>query len=184
MSDIKKKFYEALQYSDDQSRQSRVERLAWAASINQLPILFGGEIVPLTLAQETQACFVQGNYLTSIISATAVVEHLLVSYLIFIEETPKRSLGKTIDSISGKHEISDDIIKRLKKLVEIRNPISHHREVNDETTLSGKIRIQRRHPYAIMEEDARFALEIMYDFFRLFFVITAKKNIKQIDEQK
>ena len=72
---------DALQWFDANTRVERAKRIDWASSLYQSPGLVSGELVPLNMMGEARVCFVNGQYMATVLCATCVVEHLLVAEL-------------------------------------------------------------------------------------------------------
>lgn len=155
---------DALKWFDESSRVERAKRIDWASSLYQSPGLVFGEVVPLHMMEEARACFVNGQYMATVLCATSVVEHLLVAEL---EGTlPGRPmLGKSIDASENAQTCPPAMIKDLRELNELRNPLAHRRDASDCSTLANRYLAKQVHPDAIKEQDARRSLEVMYGFF-------------------
>jgi hypothetical protein len=127
-----------------------------------------GEIVPLSLMEEARVCFVNGQFLASVLCATSVVEHLLVDELGARGLTNGRStLGPSIGVARTAQTFPAETLARMETLNGLRNPIAHRRDPQDASTLVSRYRNHQIHPSAQMERDARYALEVMYEFFLL-----------------
>jgi hypothetical protein len=72
---------DALAWYDEHSRVARAERIAWASSLYQTQGIVAGPIVPLHLMEEARISFVNGQFMAVVLSATSVVEHLLLENL-------------------------------------------------------------------------------------------------------
>jgi hypothetical protein len=71
----------ALKWFDETTRVERAKRIDWASSLYQSPGLVSGEVVPLSMMEEARVCFVNGQFMATVLCATSVVEHLLVAEL-------------------------------------------------------------------------------------------------------
>lgn len=155
---------DALKWFDENTRVERAKRIDWASSLYQSPGLVSGEVVPLHMMEEARVCFVNGQYMATVLCATSVVEHLLVAE----SEgalTGKPTLGKSIDAAEKSHVYAAAMIKDLRELNELRNPLAHRRDVSDLSTLANRYLAKQVHPDSIKEQDARRSLEVMYRYF-------------------
>jgi hypothetical protein len=116
------------------------------------------------MMEEARVCFVNGQFMATVLCATSVVEHLLVAELEG-ELTGKSMLGKTIKAAEEKQIYPTAMIKDLRELNELRNPLAHRREASDLSTLANRYLAKQVHPDAIKEQDARSSLEVMYKYF-------------------
>ena len=90
--------------------------------------------------------------------------HLLVAEL---EGTlpEKPTFGISIDAAKKAEIYQAAMIKDLRELKELRNPLAHRRDACDPSTLEKRYSAKRVHPDAIKEQDARRSLEVMYKYF-------------------
>ena len=154
----------ALKWFDENTRVERAKRIDWASSLYQSPGLVSGEDVPLSMMEEARVCFVNGQYMATVLCATSVVEHLLVAEL---EGTlpGKPTFGNSIDAAEKAQIYPAAMIKDLRELNELRNPLAHRRDACDPSTLVNRYLEKRVHPNAIKEHDACHSLEVMYKYF-------------------
>jgi hypothetical protein len=163
-----KSLLEALTWYDEDSRPARAARIDWASSLYPSPGLVAGEIVPLSLMEEARVSFVNGQFMASVLCATSVVEHLLVDELVARGlKNGKPTLGTSIGAARAAQIFPAETLNQMEELNNLRNPIVHRRDPRDASTLVSRYRSRKVHPNTLMERDARFALEVMYDLFRL-----------------
>lgn len=155
---------DALKWFDENTRVERAKRIDWASSLYQSPGLVSGEVVPLSMMEEARICFVNGQYMATVLCATSVVEHLLVAEL-ESTLTGKPMLGKSIDAAEKAQIYSAAMVNDLRELNELRNPLAHRRDASDLSTLANRYLAKQVHPDAIKEQDARRSLEVMYKYF-------------------
>ncbi len=157
---------EALEWFDEDSRLDRAKRIDWASSLYQSPGLVSGEVIPMSMLEEARICFVNGQYLATVLCATSVVEHLLVAELEALSEiSGKPTLGSSICIAEKSQMYSAEIISSLRELNNFRNPLAHRRDVDDPSTLVNRYIERKIHPDSLKEQDARRSLEVMYQFF-------------------
>ncbi|MDP1655218.1 MAG: hypothetical protein Q8K91_04905 [Hylemonella sp.] len=116
------------------------------------------------MMEEARVCFVNGQYMATVLCATSVVEHLLVAELEG-KLAGKPTLGQSIDVAEEKQIYSAGMIKDLRELNGLRNPLAHRRDASDLSTLANRYLAKQVHPDAIKEQDARRSLEVMYKYF-------------------
>lgn len=158
------KLIDALKWFDENTRVERAKRIDWASSLYQSPCLVSGEVVPLSMMEEARVCFVNGQYMATVLCATSVVEHLLVAELEG-RLTGKPTLGKSINAAEKAKIYSAAMITDLRELNELRNPFAHWRDASDLSTLANRYLAKQIHPDAIKEQDARRSLEVTYKYF-------------------
>ena len=153
-----------LKWFDENTLVERAKRIDWASSLYQSPGLVSGEVVPLSMMEEARICFVNGQYMATVLCATSVVEHLLVAELEG-KLTGKPTLGISISAAEKDQIYPAAMINDLRELNGLRNPLAHWRDGSDRGTLANRYLAKRVHPDAIKEQDARRSLEVMYKFF-------------------
>jgi len=120
----------------------------------------------MNLMQEARVCYINGQFLATMICATSAIEHLLVVEL--QERTVlsgKQTLGLLIKASNTKQLLPPVVIERLETLAERRNPVVHRRDPDDESTLASRYLKNKVHPDILFEADAKFSLEVMYEVF-------------------
>ncbi|HNH13749.1 MAG TPA: hypothetical protein PLX20_11470 [Rhodocyclaceae bacterium] len=159
---------DALRWYDDESRSARASRIEWASSLYQSRGMVSGELVQLSLMEESRVCFVNGQFLACVLCATSAVEHLLVAELeAKVMLGGKTTLGPLIQKARDVNLFQPPVIQRLQTLNELRNPLAHRRDPGDESTFAIRYLQHKVHPNALMENDARIAIGVMYEIFLL-----------------
>lgn len=157
---------EALRWHDDESRTARARRIEWASSLYQSPGIVSGEFAQLRLMEEARACFIYGQFLATVLCATSAVEHLLVAELeTKISLSGKETLGPLVQMACDADLFPQEVIQRLRAMNECRTPLAHRRSPEHRSTLVSRYLHHKVHPDALMESDARSALEVMYEVF-------------------
>jgi len=154
----------ALIWFDENTRVDRAKRIDWASSLYTSTVLVSGEIIPLSMMEEARACFVNAQYMATVLCATSVVEHLLVAEF-ESTLTGKPTLGISIDTVEKEKIYSTAVIEELRELNKLRNSLAHRRDASDPSTLTNRYLAKKIHPDTIKEQDARRSLEIMYKYF-------------------
>ena len=157
----------ALAWYDESSRLKRAKRIAWVSSLYQSPGLIAGSIVPLHLMEEARISFVNGQFMVAVFSATSVMEHLLVDHLECNSVAGDRStLSNAIRCARNANVFASQLLNDADELRHRRNALVHKSADKGERSLSERYRKHEVHPDTLLENDARFALRVMYDFFR------------------
>jgi hypothetical protein len=124
-------------------------------------MLFGGEITDAAW-REAQWSFIHGNFAATVMLCQGLAEHLLASFLnsgLLIENLPKRiSFAETLRRCLERKVISERDATDFKKLMDLRNPLSHFRDVNDEGSLSRRVLSTLIHAQEHLRGDATFAI--------------------------
>ena len=162
-----KSLIEALRWHDDESRIDRATRIQCAYSLYQPHEMVSGELVQFALMKEARVCFVNGQFLATVICAASALEHLLVANLEKRLEGMRRkpTLGVLVDMVEGTQLLQLPMIERLRKLNELRNPVVHRRDPKSESTVEFRSFQNNAHPDRILEDDARYALAVMDEVF-------------------
>lgn len=102
-------------------------------------MLFGGETT-YTAWIEARTSFVHGNYVATVMLCQGMAEHLLAAHLtsgIDRDELPNRiSFQETIRRCFASGMFTQQDAEDLRQLMNLRNPLSHFRNMDDPTNLS------------------------------------------------
>jgi hypothetical protein len=161
------KLTEALKRFDDEQREARVDRIVWMAAHNHRPNLILGNPETLQNLQEAAAAYREGQFVSVILLALAVIEHELVEELV-----DRRLAGfdaSLVEAIrhARKHQVLDGaLLDRVDKLRLIRNPFAHRKPPEHPHTYGNRYTARRMHPKKLLEEDAQEAFQVMHLVFR------------------
>ena len=158
---------EALKWYDESSRTDRATRIAWASSLFVSPGLVAAPIVPLNLMEEARVSFVNGQFMATVLSATSVIEHLLVEHL-RSNSVPGETgtLAKAVNTARDARLFPPQVLDDIDELRRRRNPFVHKSADGGKRSLYDRYVKCQVHPSVLLEEDARLALRVMYEFFR------------------
>lgn len=153
----------------------RIERLRLLTALDHD---FGGSGVMLPGGEvtyraylEARRCFVDGHYCAVILLSQALVETLLGAQIELEQgswEIHGRDFGKPLSARPSLDEIiakarqinlldeSDE--RALKRMRELRNPLTHFRGIADPTTITQRTLAARVHPATLFEDDARYCI--------------------------
>lgn len=127
-------------------------------------MLPGGET---TLAAWTEArtSFVHGNYVATVMLCQGLAEHMLAAHLslgLDGPDLPKRiSFSDTLERCLKRNVITADHANDLRHLMELRNPLSHFRGIDDPSNLSRRILDTRQSAESHLFSDASFAIGVV-----------------------
>ncbi|KPJ51120.1 MAG: hypothetical protein AMJ41_00245 [candidate division Zixibacteria bacterium DG_27] len=157
---------EWLDNEDKQCRDDRLQRLKWI--IKEYPniglSLFHGGVKSHYLFEEARYCFVYGQYTASIMLSLSYVENSLAT-LLYASGTNDVRSARIVDLLKEAKEqalISESEFIVLDKVRRIRNPIAHFRTPDDEEDVENKAVKNGRHPYEVLETDAKTALKATF----------------------
>jgi hypothetical protein len=124
-------------------------------------MFFGGE-VPYAAWREARWSFIHGNFAATVLLCQGLAEHLLGSFLHAaqpVDDFPKRvSFAETLRLCEERNVISDRDAMDLRRLMDLRNPLSHFRDLNDPASLSGRVLSTMEPAAEHLRRDASFAI--------------------------
>jgi hypothetical protein len=160
--------FSALEKFDNDTRKTRVERLHWLVQFQTGPTTVMGRPEPLGLLEEARVCYVNGHFMAVVLTAIACIEQMLMEELEYHND---RSAGGNFAAAiraaksNNSIRISTDLLDCADQLRAIRNPVAHKTHEANKNRLPNRVRAQKTHPNAILEADARLAVETMYGIF-------------------
>jgi hypothetical protein len=102
----------------------------------------GGETT-YTAWTEARTSFIHGNFIATVLLCQGLAEHLLSAHLalgLAGESLPNRvSFHETLRRCIAKRVISNDDSNDLQRLMGLRNPLSHYRNIDDPSNLSRRV---------------------------------------------
>ena len=116
--------------------------------------------------QEARSSYVHGNFIATLILALAYVEHVNNDALPPPPKGRTPTMAAAIKQARAAALFPDDLLDGVAVLSDFRNPFVHRRGADDPDTIGQRVRNRKSHPRMILEQDARDALQIMYEFFR------------------
>ena len=116
---------------------------------------------------EARTSFVHGNYIATILLCQGFAEHILAAHLelpsggVMPAELPNRiSFNETLERCLASKVISDELAGKLRRLMNLRNPLSHYRSISDSSNLTRRA-ITTLVPAEIhLHQDASFAIGV------------------------
>jgi hypothetical protein len=123
----------------------------------------GGEVA-YTAWVEARSSFVHGNFLATVLLAQALAEQMLAAMLTLGLNAepipPKIDFRKTLKRCRARDMISQCDSDDLERLMGLRNPLSHHRRIDDPTNLSRRVIDERISGEEHLRRDATFAISM------------------------
>src|SRR6516225_3832406 len=121
---------------------SRVERLRYVFDLSAAmgtggTMIFGGSTA-LHAYEEARGSFVHGNYIATIMLCQSLLENLLADLLYAAgnELPPKIHFSETLRRCRAKGVLSLEDSASVERLANLRNPLSHLRNVNNSSNLT------------------------------------------------
>src|SRR6266540_6477910 len=123
-------------------------------------MLFGGHVT-YNAYVEARSSFVRGNFVATVLLCQSLVENLLAGFLhggLLDELPPRIQFDETLRRCRAKELLTDEDAIDLKKIVNLRNPLTHFRHVDDEHNLDRRSIATGRLAGEILSNDAWFAI--------------------------
>lgn len=111
---------------------------------------------------EARSSFVHGNFVATILLCQGLVEHLLAAYLhagLLIDNLPERiQFADTLRRCQEREVISDGDVTDLRRMMALRNPLSHFRHVDDGSNLDRRSIDESTSAEELLRRDAVFSI--------------------------
>ncbi len=78
---------------------------------------------------------------------------------------PRKTFAQAIQSSRAAGFLNHELLDRADQLRKVRNPLGHYRDEEDPETIVNRFRKAEQHPIVVLEEDARQAVELVYEVF-------------------
>jgi hypothetical protein len=150
-------------HDDLQGKVSRFRQLSdLSAALGQYGTMLPGGETAYAAWLEARASFVHGNYIATVMLCQGLAEHMLAAQLTLGlqgEKLPKRvTFTKTLELCIERGVVTTELAKDLERLMELRNPLSHFRDIDDPSNLSRRTLTTREPAQAHLFSDASFAI--------------------------
>ncbi|MGH6873270.1 MAG: hypothetical protein ACREHE_17375 [Rhizomicrobium sp.] len=114
---------------------------------------------------EARTSFIHGNYMATVFLCQVLAEQILAAYLALdvlnpIELPRKISFRDTLDISIDRKIITEADATDLRRLMELRNPLSHYRGIDDPANLSRRVLNSMQPAEYHLASDARFAISM------------------------
>jgi len=114
---------------------------------------------------EVRASFVHGNFLATILLCQGLAEHLLAAYLhagLLVDDIPERiQFADTLRRCRERDVISDQDVTDLRRMMDLRNPLSHFRHVDDGSNLDRRMIDTGVSAEELLRRDATFSIGLV-----------------------
>lgn len=144
----------------------RVTRFRYIADIGASmakggTMIFGGHAASNAYL-EARSSFVNGNFIATILLCQSLIENLLAAFLHASSETlpDKVQFSETLRRCQTKGILTDEDGGELKRLIELRNPLMHFRDANDNGNLMRRSIAANIPTDELLERDAYFAIGV------------------------
>lgn len=153
---------EWLSAEDDATRSSRAVRLAFVLQAGG-PLgnmLIPGGFVPARALDEARWCYVNGQFLASVLLCQAMLEHVLAGQYALMgkDSLIKKGFERLCDEALADHLISPSEHCAFASLRLLRNPYVHPKRMNDPKRMERRMMTENLSQEDIVEGDARQAL--------------------------
>jgi hypothetical protein len=158
---------EWLMHEDKVCFDDRVARLDWTA--NFMPeaafLTFPGGLMSKYLFEEARYCFVYGQFLAAIILGMAFLERTLAAWFFAAghSDMERASISRLLREAKDRGWLAEDAYSRLDRIRLIRNPVAHFRAPLSKDTIEYRSVASEDLPYSLIEQDARFVLQVVMD---------------------
>lgn len=113
---------------------------------------------------EARTSFIHGNYVATVMLCQSLAEHMLASYLelgLGGEPLPNRiKFIETLERCVQREIIAESDAADLKRLMSLRNPLSHYRSLDDPSNLSRRSLTSQETALDHLSRDASFAISM------------------------
>ncbi len=114
---------------------------------------------------EARASFVHGNFVATILLCQGLAEHLLAAYLhaaLLVDDIPERiQFADTLRRCRERDVISDQDVTDLRRMMDLRNPLSHFRHVDDGSNLDRRMIDTGVSAEELLLRDAAFSIGLV-----------------------
>lgn len=160
MSDVEIAAY--LVFADEESRTERIERMRVLLELFGCDghMLFFGGVVPPHAFEEMRLCYLNGLYISCVVMAQLVIEHILTGLFEMGNRTDLEGVGfkKLTEEALTAGLISQEEFDGLDELRCLRNSYTHSQPIGHETCFIRRAAETGSHPRKLFEDDARKAL--------------------------
>lgn len=113
---------------------------------------------------EARTSFIHGNYMATVMLCQGLAEHILAAHLsigLAGEDLPSRiSFQETLSRSVVRHVVSQQDADDLRRLMALRNPLSHYRGIDDPSNLSRRVLATQKAAEEHLLNNASFAISM------------------------
>jgi hypothetical protein len=114
--------------------------------------------------REARTSFVQGNFVATVMLCQGLAEHVLAAHLELLLDNdplpPKISFAETLRRCRERAVLCEEDAADMRRLMALRNPLSHFRAIDDPATLMQRVLQTRESPESHLLRDATFAISM------------------------
>lgn len=147
---------------DEQTFDSRVQRLEYLHKLNPDGLSLAGNIELVLSYRELQEVYINGHYLSVILLGQSWIEKNLQIHLEKknLKSITKKGSAYMINYCIKNKLINEIISKKIDKFRLIRNPIAHIKSENYEHNLGNRSSKNKNNPFVQLEKDAKEVIEL------------------------
>lgn len=113
---------------------------------------------------EARSSFIHGNFIATVMVCQGLAEHVLASHISMgmnANRLPNRvQFKETLKRCMDDGVISAELAENLRRLMELRNPLAHYRDIDDASNLTRRAVDFSTHPQEHLMGDATFAMSV------------------------
>lgn len=152
-------------HDDMAGKAARFRQLAdLSATLGSSGTMMPGGETAFAAWTEARSSFVHGNYVATVLLCQGLAEHILAAHLTLGldgEELPDRvSFKDTLNRCVSRDVITSRDADDLRRLMNLRNPLTHYRSIDDPSNLSRRILDTRLPAEMHLLNDATFAMSM------------------------
>jgi hypothetical protein len=164
--DFRSKVLRALLESDAMRRDRRADRMIWLSGHVPSFGVMAGPMDTLRLIEEARTTYLDGHFIAAVLTALALIERLIIGELA-ARGVQCRRFEVAIRKAKEHTSLPADILARAERVRRKRNAFTHHRPEDDPDTFGNRFMASKRHPNAILEEDAQEAVSLINALLKL-----------------
>jgi uncharacterized protein (DUF2236 family) len=131
-------------HDDLAGKVARFRQLAdLSAALGSSGTMMPGGETALAAWTEARSSFVHGNYVATVLLCQGLAEHMLAAHLTLgldAEKLPDRvSFNETLQRCVSRDVITQRDADDLRRLMNLRNPLTHYRSIDDPSNLSRRV---------------------------------------------
>lgn len=114
--------------------------------------------------EEARSSFVYGNYISTVLLCQSLAENLLAAFLhggLPNDLPPRIKFKDTLERCQARNSITDRDYRDLERLIGLRNPLSHFRNIDDPHNLDRRAIIGKCNADELLSRDAWFAIGLV-----------------------
>ena len=158
------KYEAALERLDRITLVERAARVRWLAQKIPHNILMAMPFETMTVLQEAKSSFISGQFVATIVLASAFVEHWFTSNLNNLGFNKEANQGLAAAIVCArKNDLAPSfLLDMADNLRKIRNPFAHLKSFDHEFNPSRRARKMGAHAYELLERDAQNSIILIY----------------------